>query len=239
MAVTSDFPPFDGSTDYFSIYTSADGGASWTGHNPTPGYPDLWGSVASSADRKKLVALAVADANRVAPATGDSGIYLSADSGDTWQLSPAQIPTTNWLTWKHSASSADGSKLAALNGHGKIFLSSDSGASWLTANVPKTNWTGIALSADGTKMAACARSICTSTDSGATWTEQPGSPKFLFAGTLQGLFWSSIASSADGNKLVAAGDQGGSTNQMIYTSADSGVTWLSTRLATFGFWHRD
>jgi hypothetical protein len=36
------------------------------------------------------------------------------------------------------------------------------------------------------------------------------------------VFWDSIASSADGGKLVAAGDHG-----PLYTSPDSGATWTS------------
>jgi len=60
-----------------------------------------------------------------------------------------------------------------------------------------TYWQSVASSADGSKLVAVVwgGSIYTSTDSGATWTEQTA------AGSRS---WNSIASSADGSKLAAA-----------------------------------
>jgi photosystem II stability/assembly factor-like uncharacterized protein len=85
-------------------------------------------------------------------------------------------------------------------------------------------WSSIASSSDGTKLAAVTvtGSIYTSTDSGATWTEQ------MAAGSRD---WSSIASSSDGTKLAAAVD-GGS----IYTSTDSGATWTEQTAAGSRDW---
>ena len=54
--------------------------------------------------------------------------------------------------------------------------------------------------------------MCTSTDSGVTWTIHNDAPAYLW----------SVASSSDGAKIVAAEDDG-----LIYTSTDSGVTWTS------------
>ena len=77
-------------------------------------------------------------------------------------------------------------------------------------------WLSIASSSDGTKLAAVENVgyIYTSTDSGATWSQQIGSGSRA---------WRSIASSSDGTKLAAvvSGDSGG----YIYTSTNSGVTW--------------
>jgi photosystem II stability/assembly factor-like uncharacterized protein len=80
----------------------------------------------------------------------------------------------------------------------------------------------VASSADGTKLVATAIGestysstggyIYTSTDSGATWTQQAH-------GTSREV-WRAVASSADGTKLVAVVDGG-----YIYTSTDSGATW--------------
>ncbi len=68
-------------------------------------------------------------------------------------------------------------------------------------------------SADGTKPVAVAHGyIHTSADSGAIWTET-GTPQW----------WMSVASSADGTKLVAAAHDG-----YLYESADSGATWAQT-----------
>jgi photosystem II stability/assembly factor-like uncharacterized protein len=97
--------------------------------------------------------------------------------------------------------------------------STNLGASW----AQMTNYVhpiAIAASADGTKFVAVTYDstqglIYTSTDSGMTWKQATN-------GTVAGPGWYSVASSADGTKLVA-----GPGNGAIYTSADSGVTWVS------------
>jgi hypothetical protein len=78
-------------------------------------------------------------------------------------------------------------------------------------------WSGVASSADGTKMVAVdvTGDIFTSSDSGADW-------QWRFSQT--GFYWASVASSADGTKLVAALGDGG-----IYRSTDSGVSWAPTQ----------
>lgn len=90
---------------------------------------------------------------------------------------------------------------------------------WTPANVPTNNfWTGIASSADGTKLVAVAANdsaVYTSTNSGASWISN-NVPDDAGA-------WSAVASSADGTKLAAAQNYGG-----IYTSTNSGVTWQQT-----------
>ena len=77
------------------------------------------------------------------------------------------------------------------------------------------DWYAVASSSDGTKLVAVVGNfgyIYTSTDSGATWTEQTDS------GTRN---WYGVASSSDGTKLVAVDNSPG----YIYTSTDSGATW--------------
>ena len=64
--------------------------------------------------------------------------------------------------------------------------------------------------------------IWTSTDGGTNWTERTDAPVES---------WYAIASSADGTKLVAAArDEYGNGPGPIYTSADSGVTWVSNNM---------
>jgi hypothetical protein len=73
-------------------------------------------------------------------------------------------------------------------------------------------------SADGVKLAATTINgdIWTSTDSGATWTNQTtGSPA-------SGLTWESLTSSSDGVKLAAVAVEGD-----VWTSSDSGATWVN------------
>lgn len=79
--------------------------------------------------------------------------------------------------------------------------------------------TAIASSSDGNKLAAAAwgGKVLTSTDAGATWTEQPG------AGDRN---WVAIAGSADGKKLAAVYDWGG----YVFTlRRDAGATWTAFR----------
>lgn len=157
-----------------------------------------WQAVASSADGTKLAAVVFF-----------GSIYTSTDSGATW------TPRANSQNWSSIASSSDGVKLvAAING-GSIHTSIDSGVTWVPRpfNGPVVS---VASSADGTKLVLAAGNggIHTSNDSGATWTLREGTR-----------FWSQVASSSDGTKLVATA-RDASAQWHIFTSVDSGVTWL-------------
>ncbi len=87
------------------------------------------------------------------------------------------------------------------------------------------NWWSIAMSADGTHLAAVDNQggdIWTSSDSGATWTDQAA------AGSR---YWNSIAMSADGTHLAAVDNRGD-----IWTSSDSGATWTDQAAAGSRTW---
>jgi hypothetical protein len=165
------------------IYVSLDSGATWTSTSVSAPYGM---SLACSADGNNLFA-----------AVSGGPIFISTNAGSSWRVSGA--PTNEG--WTSMVSSADGSKLAA--GAGVIYTSTDSGATWTSNNTPGTgSWSCLASSADGSKLAALGVSdlptrpglIFTSADSGATWT-QADAPV---------LCWVSIASSADGCRLMAA-----------------------------------
>jgi DNA-binding beta-propeller fold protein YncE len=94
--------------------------------------------------------------------------------------------------------------------------------------VPYENWDSIASSADGTVLVAAANKangaspsgpILISTNAGVNWTIATGAPT-------NGL-WETVACSADGGKMIAAGGGGGTFVFPIYTSPDMGVTWVS------------
>lgn len=122
------------------VYTSTDGGASWS-------LSDLplstWRSVASSADGRVLLAAVGLHQN--------GPIYVSTNGGSSWVLSAAPANL-----WQAVAVSADGSRLAALTRVSKtpVFTSTNWGASWQLAVLPQAIWTSVALSADGAKLFA-------------------------------------------------------------------------------------
>ncbi len=192
------------------IYTSTNGGVTWT---PTSAPIQNWFSVASSADGTKLVATA-----------NTSPVYASSDSGATWTAA-TNGPITEYLSCV--ASSADGTKLVvgfydSVHRNGGMSASTDSGAAWaILANAPAT--VSVAASADGTKLfvgagpcfGCASASFEISTNSGANWLATSVTSSFA---------WSAVASSADGNKLVAMNPN---ANGLIYTSSDSGATWTT------------
>jgi hypothetical protein len=179
-------------------YTSTNTGNTWaTNSLPTE---DSWSSIASSADGTKLVA-----------AAGKDLIWTSTNSGAIW-TQETNSPNLGISV----ASSADGTKLiAGINGG--IYASSDSGATWTSNNANATFplFNCVASSADGRRLQAGGGGnsslIYSSTNSGATWASNNVPRKG----------WLSIASSADGSKLIAG------CNPAIYTSINSGTIWIS------------
>ena len=98
------------------------------------------------------------------------------------------------------------------------------------------NWDWVASSADGSVLVAVANeangaspagSIIISSNSGATWAIATGAPT--------NGFWETVACSADGSRMLAAGGGGDTFRGPIYTSADMGVTWVSNN-APFIIW---
>ena len=97
------------------------------------------------------------------------------------------------------------------------------------------NWSRVASSADGTKLAAVAgdQTIWTSPDSGATWFNRTGggitsTGQVLPSGTKT---WGRVASSSDGKKLAAV-----LYNGNVWTSADSGVSWVERSSSGSRLW---
>ena len=194
------------------IYASTDSGASWT---RTAAPSANWTCVASSSDGTKLVACAWIDT-----------IYTSTNSGASWgaaSLPPGPGGYPNW-DWLSVASSADGSRLLAGAWDGLLYNSTNSGATWAGV-IPPTcgnrylySWRSLAPSADGTKLVAAAGGyinagpgpqfnygpIYRSPDSAESWAETSAPATSS---------WFSVASSADGNRLVAVSYGGG-----IYTA---------------------
>lgn len=163
------------------LYVSTNSGASWiNATNSPPGQP--WVSVVSSADGSKLAAATTistlggsgiftstnagttwasnilppvfslansADGNKLF-ATGLLGLLISTNAGSDWTpaLSAPAIDLTNRI-----ACSTNGLVLFGL-GRTNIYSSFNGGTTWATNTAPLTNWSAIAVSADGLRATA-------------------------------------------------------------------------------------
>lgn len=93
---------------------------------------------------------------------------------------------------------------------------------WQLTGSGTNNWLCIASSASGHTLIAgqYPDAVAVSTNGGLTWTN-----------VITNGFWNSVASSADGTKLLAAApNAGGGTISGVFYSADSGATWISNNL---------
>ena len=167
-----------------NIFTSTNGGLTWTQRTSGPSGTHLSG-VASSSDGTKLVT-----------AQGSGYIYTSTDSGVTWTQHESS------RGWGGVASSSDGTKLVAVVDGGYIYTSTDSGVSW-TQRANSRSWKSVASSSDGTRLIAVAfgNNAYISTDSGVTWTAISGVAGYV----------TSVASSSDGSKLIVGSISGDPT----------------------------
>jgi hypothetical protein len=135
------------------FYASSDGGDTWRRLDaPT----DTWVSIACSADGQKVVA-----------AIYGGALNVSSDSGATWTKSDfAQH------IWSKVASSSDGNHLVAVassttansnadftDADGAVYRSLDGGRTWFAASAPQAVWTSVAVSKDGTRIAAASKHI--------------------------------------------------------------------------------
>lgn len=135
-------------------------------------------------------------------------------------------------TWYGYASSADGQTLmASKSSPDRLYRSLDGGFTWSAINgMPVASYYGIAMSADGSKMAAGITNggFYLSSDGGTTWTQQTA----MGNGT-----WYSVAMSADGNTVITAAyntnikitkNFGSTWSNATGTAADIGTTGIGT-----------
>lgn len=147
LAIATPAPAAGNNFDGY-IYTSANGGTSWTKSSARNNSAEVvtlnWHSVASSADGTKLAAV-----------VSNGLIYLSNNGGISW------IPEGTWggstigvRNWDRIAMSDDGTKIVATVASGPIFSSINGGQSWSEETLAGSrNWGQIVMSADGTKVA--------------------------------------------------------------------------------------
>jgi hypothetical protein len=225
------------------IYTSTNSGVTWEALSP-PNYGGMttngsWSAIVSSADGSELAATLNVPNYYGAP-LGGGLIYISTNSGASWAVNAVSAPG---LYFSAIQISQDGTRLTAIAnrnggvGGAQLYYSMDSGTYWVEASAPSTNWSILTTSADGSRLAAAENGglIYSSPDFGDTWVTNTGLIS-VSATTNSGAkwatitnsvssprrYWSALASSADGSKLVATVANGG-----IFTSSDSGATWVS------------
>jgi hypothetical protein len=171
------------------IYVSTNSGLTWS---ETLAPSNIWSAVASSADGTIIAAAVLVSSGPTVP------VYVSTNSGLTW--APTASPTN--MQCAAIASSADGRMLAvagfSITGAlGMLYTSTNTGNTWQSNNMPLpgAHWSGVAFSADGTKLVAISSGpIVTSTNSGKTWATN-NAPEDS---------WGAVTASADGSKLAAS-----------------------------------
>jgi hypothetical protein len=204
------------------IFLSDDCGITWTAvnKNPTPPVPSSWVSVASNATGQTLAALTVG-----------GEIWVSTNRGTTWTLSE----TINGGTPSVAITmNGTGNVIAAVSydaGTDKDTLSTTTttGAVWVNLDtIPGNIWTSISSNLIGDQLILSMSGTAANPTDGNVFLAVPIAPvpqysvgAALSAGTRP---WSSVASNADGNVLVATD---GAVGGLIYVSTDGGTTWSS------------
>lgn len=202
------------------LMISTDGGTTWT--KQTALGVQYWYETALSNDGKTIFVT-------ISPAVnGKPDVYVSQDGGSNW--SSGYLPVSGGLI--HAAVSGDGTHFAATDLE-NIYVSSDHGATWIeqmTGSGITRAWDGVALSYDGSKIAAVdeirsifvgttgtLNDVLTGPPTGGSWSRVPT------PGAISG-----ISVSPDGTQItVLAGP-----SAQIYTSKDLGVSWKSVPKGT-------
>ena len=193
------------------LYTSSDSGATWTQRDSIR----QWRAVDTSADGMIMYAASERVDNYGSGSQGS--IHKSTDGGVTWTMTTA----SRSAYYRGLATSSDGSVILATSyayvGVGNtdyLYLSTNGGVTWSTRQYQRS-WQGVAMSADGTKMAAVccgqmgAGRIFMSTNSGQTISAVGPTEDWWFV-DFSDDFTYGIASTYGGK---------------IYTTTDGGTTW--------------
>jgi hypothetical protein len=218
------------------IYTSTNSGAAWS---PVTSSTHAWTAVASSADGNFLAA-AQAGAIYVSTDAGNqwlpsgapnlpwSGLSASANGSTLLAVASGQLvvstnPSTPWAVVadqfgpiNQAACSADGNLWFAVSADaGQIYSSANAGASWATNNAAHTNWSAIAVSADGLRGVAAS-------GSGGIYILQPP------AGTVRPRF---VGVSGSGSSLILSGVGGPPGGQYVLLASPDVAQPLSNWVA--------
>ena len=159
------------------------------------------------------------DMSHILIAAFSSYLWVSTDSGDTWNY--AIESAQNWAC---AACDSDGSNMIAGYAPGPLYISTSSGASgtWVEtqpAGDTSKPWVSLAMDSDGSFIVAGASAgrLYTTANGGSSWTERRP------AGDTDAQ-WVDVDCDADGSFIVAAALQG-----RLWKSSDSGATWSEMR----------
>ena len=192
------------------IYTSADSGVTWTARMTDA--PRNWRAIASTKGGRYLF---------VAESPGY--VYESYDYGATWTLE-THPGAQNWTAVAYSLTET---AVILVAGTDSGLYKSNNFTTFIPGGI-QAKTTSLAISADTTVIYGTSSAesqypyglgqVFASTNSGTTFSYLPGLP----AGE-----WGAVACSADGTRVVAAlrSTQPGAR---IFTSADSGATWVAS-----------
>lgn len=201
-----------------SVYTSTNSGATW--------------SLQESLANVQVVAVS---ANGGAFYVSDSGnLSISTNAGLSWTHLTNRPSYSGISACQFIVCSADGSKLMIAIANGQagglaspLFTSTDFGNTWSSNAAPITNWECAACSADGSKWFAA-------TYGGSVYAAtNPPSPWHSVLATNR--IWMSIASSADGTRLLAGSSSSAGTGGMM-SSTDSGAHWRTNSASQLTSW---
>jgi hypothetical protein len=204
----------DTSAGQSAIFSSTDGGQTWTGLVQAPSGQFYAEVLADQSDSNRLYAGATG--------SGTTTIYLSNTAGSGW--APSQTISASCVP-SFAQSAANGSVLVAC---GTSLSSTSDGATWTPVTNPFTEATRLAAGPGSTMYAYGPTHIFKSTNSGQTWSPSGGAP-----GACPGLNALRVNPS-NGNALAAgAGITGSSGFQCggVFSSADGGATWTAGGLS--------
>jgi hypothetical protein len=153
------------------VVGSEDSGVTWTEKL----------SLGSSGDS---ILVAISDGGNILFSTGPlKRLYVSKDSGATWLYNATLTSSATCASM-----SSDGTCLVASPMATQIYSSTNTGATWAPRGSSVAN--ALAVSADGSFMAACSSQVLTSTNRGMDWTVRTN------------LAARAVACSADGSRLI-------------------------------------
>jgi photosystem II stability/assembly factor-like uncharacterized protein len=203
LLVAAGLPPF-GSGQNAGVFTSTDGGGTWT-RRLDAGFPGQFA----------VTKLAFANAS-VGVAAGFRGLWRTVDGGVSWTAVP-NVPGAEFVVSSLSGGVAwvDANVVLIYGSGGKILRSADQGASWADVSPAGffEDWLDMAFNAAGVGIAVGPNGrVARSTNGGASWQELV--TPLSESGT--------AVAFADANTVVAMGNIG-----QTMRSTDAGATWTT------------